>query len=597
MFLLNKNRKFKRFKVKRNAMKKYYLGFLFLITNFIALTAQEKYKVNDIVALSKLIGIVKYFYPAESTKKTDWDNFTHYALLHTRNIANSRDLRDSLNNIFKPIAPYLNVFIKGKNIKIKDIKNTKSNKIVYWKHTGYGYDTKDFSLLAKIVVGWKSKLIKVKLDKKDTNIPAVDSIYTFSLNDSLACSMPLCLSFKKEKIKPFTRVLTPINRKDKQLSVLIGLWNVIQHFYVYLDETEFDWNKFLIISIVKINNGIDNITFSNYIRSSLNKLNDRHIGFGNRTKKNVYLYRYQHKELPLSLLLAENKIVVSKINFGALNINRGDIVLSINGEKTDSVLNVKFPGSLNQADIKRKKRFAENILYRHLNDTVKLKIQSNDSLYSTSFFVRQKVTEPKLFQELDSGYYYIDLSLMNKADLKKYSDRLKNAKGIIVDSRYRTCGTLIYFISLIINKPVQSGKWFIPTFYFPDRKDIQFKETVPWTIKPNKKEHIKAPVVFLSGHNCISCGETNLDIIKHYNLGTIIGEASAGVNGDMNMAYIDKDYVLTFTQLYVLNRDGSKFFGKGVIPDIIVKPTIQDIRKYNDYLIEYALNYLKGKNN
>lgn len=577
--------------------KKYYLLLAFLIF-FNSLYAQEKYKADNVVTLTKLIGVVKYFYPAESIKNTDWNNFTRYALINIKNIKTNRVLKDTLNKLFRNVAPALNVLFKNEaSVLQKNIPDIKNNhKIKYWEHNGYGYDRKEFSFLTKLVIPWKSKLVTKKLHKQLTNVPIPDSIYIFSLNDSLICAMPLCVTVKRNVFTKADKIeFTANNDKIEQFSALISIWNVIQHFHVYLDDTGYDWERFLYMVTYEINKGISNKTFENLIRKSLAKLNDRHIMFRKTEKKNFQIYKYKYEVLPIDLILAEDKVVVSKINSDSINVNRGDIITAINGESIDSVFNIRFPESDKSRNIKRKKLYTENLLYKYLGDKIELKIENSDTSFTKLILIKKKESKKELIQEIENGYFYIELSLMSKSELKENLNRLINAKGIIVDSRYRTGRAFEYFISLITDKPVNSGNWYSPTFRYPNRKNIQYKKVKPWTIHPDKKRKIKAPVVFLSGHNCLSRGESNLEIVKHYKLGEIIGESTAGVNGDVSMAYIDESYVFIFTQLLVLNRDNSVFFAKGIYPDIQKSPTIEDIIADKDYLVKYALNYLKMK--
>lgn len=146
----------------------------------------------------------------------------------------------------------------------------------------------------------------------------------------------------------------------------------------------------------------------------------------------------------------------------------------------------------------------------------------------------------ELIKEVEDGYFYIDLSLITRKELKENLPILLNSKGLIADSRYRTGGVFQYFLSLITDTAINTGYWNSPVFRYPNRENIRYIKENPWTIYPDKEYHIKAPVVFLSGHNCLSRCETNLEFVKHYKLGKIIGEPTQGVNGDTNFAYIGK---------------------------------------------------------
>ncbi len=216
---------------------------LLLSSNF--LFGQVSYRVENVVAVTKLVGIVKYFYPNYKTTKIDWDSFTKKALEIAKEIRNNAELKDSLNNIFRKIAPELNILFEYENcrLSLKSKSDNSPNKGYFWKHDGYGYDKKEYPIILKLFFPWKSKFTSTKNSIDNENIPVVDSIYSFILNDSLVCTLPLCVSkVKNISIQTNDDQIISSNEKLEQLNSLINIWNVIQHFYVYLDDTNYDWD-------------------------------------------------------------------------------------------------------------------------------------------------------------------------------------------------------------------------------------------------------------------------------------------------------------------------------------------------------------------
>jgi C-terminal processing protease CtpA/Prc len=97
-------------------------------------------------------------------------------------------------------------------------------------------------------------------------------------------------------------------------------------------------------------------------------------------------------------------------------------------------------------------------------------------------------------------------------------------------------------------------------------------------------ERFTCPVVFLTDANAMSYGETFMEMVKHYRIGTIIGEPTAGTNGDVRF-----DFEVMMTGLKFTSHDGSRHHGIGVIPDIIVHPEVG-----KDNVFEYAKSYIRG---
>lgn len=80
-------------------------------------------------------------------------------------------------------------------------------------------------------------------------------------------------------------------------------------------------------------------------------------------------------------------------------------------------------------------------------------------------------------------------------------------------------------------------------------------------------------------------------MMKFYGIGTIIGEPTAGCNGDATRNRMQfATFIMTYNKF--LNRDGSQHHSIGVLPDIYCSPTIGDIRQNIDTQLEFAKKYI-----
>ncbi len=102
-------------------------------------------------------------------------------------------------------------------------------------------------------------------------------------------------------------------------------------------------------------------------------------------------------------------------------------------------------------------------------------------------------------------------------------------------------------------------------------------------------------IVFLAGPWAISYSETILAIVEHYRLGEIVGEPSAGTNGNNNPFSVLGGLTVTWTGMRVSNYDGSTFHLRGVRPTIEVRPTVAGILKGQDEVLERAVETIRSK--
>ncbi len=87
----------------------------------------------------------------------------------------------------------------------------------------------------------------------------------------------------------------------------------------------------------------------------------------------------------------------------------------------------------------------------------------------------------------------------------------------------------------------------------------------------------------------VSSGETMIGIIDHYNLGTTVGDLTAGCNGNFNNISLSCGYQVMWTGMKVLKHDGSQLYLKGFEPDYPVNKTIKAIKEGRDEYLENAL--------
>jgi C-terminal processing protease CtpA/Prc len=66
-----------------------------------------------------------------------------------------------------------------------------------------------------------------------------------------------------------------------------------------------------------------------------------------------------------------------------------------------------------------------------------------------------------------------------------------------------------------------------------------------------------------------------------------------GANGDVIVTPLPGDIKVYWTGLLVRNPDESRFFGVGIVPDVIVNKSLQDIRDGIDTERKVALELLR----
>jgi C-terminal processing protease CtpA/Prc len=99
--------------------------------------------------------------------------------------------------------------------------------------------------------------------------------------------------------------------------------------------------------------------------------------------------------------------------------------------------------------------------------------------------------------------------------------------------------------------------------------------------------------VFLTDGRAISYAESCMGIVEHYKIGEIVGEATAGTNGNVNPLRLPGGYSFTWTGMKVLKHDGSQHHGVGIAPTIPVMRTRAGVASGVDEVLERGLKALE----
>jgi len=119
-------------------------------------------------------------------------------------------------------------------------------------------------------------------------------------------------------------------------------------------------------------------------------------------------------------------------------------------------------------------------------------------------------------------------------------------------------------------------------------------ENSQWTLKP-LEPHIGAQVACLIDTRAVSQSETWLSMMAQERLAVLVGEPSAGTNGDINFTRLPSKIRMLWTGLAVTNHDGSPFYGIGIVPDRLIHRTVTGIRAGRDEILEAGLAEVSGQ--
>jgi len=365
-------------------------------------------------------------------------------------------------------------------------------------------------------------------------------------------------------------------------------WNILQHFYPYWDVVDTDWPKELEVALRSAATDAEEAAFYRTMNRLIAALQDGH---GTLSGPGAPI----EAPLPVKVEWIENQVVVTGFTADVKDLHRGDVLERIDGVAATEVFQ-GLESQVSAATPQRRKQVAYRFGWGPANRPVVLEARGSDGEVRTVTVARSEKAvafdpeRPPELHEIKPGVFYVDLTRLSHEDFEAALPKLAKASGLVFDVRGYPAGSPKWLTHLS-RKPLQSAHWNIPKQHRPDWTDVEWMES-HWDMPPAEPQ-LTTHRVFLIDGSAISYSESVLGIVEAYRLGELVGEATAGTNGNVRPVDLPLGYRMVFTGMRVLKHDGSRHHGVGILPTVPVAKTLQGVRAGRDEQLERALNLLK----
>jgi len=101
--------------------------------------------------------------------------------------------------------------------------------------------------------------------------------------------------------------------------------------------------------------------------------------------------------------------------------------------------------------------------------------------------------------------------------------------------------------------------------------------------------HLTATIIALIDGQSASAVETIVQMLRDHKLAFLVGEPSAGTNGNTDIFQVPGGFDVRFTSWRVSNPDGTTIQGHGITPDQVVHPTEDGLRAGRDEILDAGI--------
>ncbi len=555
--------------------------------------ALTKRGLENVTAFARLLGYVRHFHPSDEAATTDWNAFAVENLSVVEAAKNPADLVRKLEAAFLPIAPNVRVYRTGKRppvLQKLQPPNEGSLKIVSWSHRGFGQNTNSI---------YQSERVYKDFSAASGSPDFFDSQKPFAadLDGGVSCLVPLALLADSAGTLPGGGVAKPAVKKNNlfkynggdratRLADIALAWNIFHHFYPYFDVVKTDWAQVLPTALKAAATDADDAAFIRTLRLMIAQLQDGH-------GRAFYSGAPPVESLPVIFGWVENQIVIIAATKDAGDAQPGDVVLKIDGKPALQAL-AEAESLVSSATPQYKRYVALGSLRSgEKNSEVNLELQ-NAAGQTRSVTLRRTAgartlteTRPAKVEEIKPGIFYLDIGRITDEDFVAALPKLEKAKGIVFDLRgYPSVSPLI--LQHLTDKTINSAHFIVPLITTPDHRNMSEAQDGRWTLPP-KTPHLTAKIAFLTDGRAISYAESYMGIVEAHKLAEIVGEPTAGTNGNVNPLNLPGGYRIIWTGMKVIKHDNSTHHGVGIKPTVPVSRTIKGVREKRDEQLARAI--------
>ena len=573
--------------------------------------------LDNLVAFTRLLGYVRFFHPAPEALRVNWDEFAARGVRVAEAAPTADSLAIVLGRLFGPVAPSVTVYREGEPAPLAPSAPSPGAGVVYWQHLGTGTPSGGLAtatamqniysstrvLVPGAAVGAPVVLPRgaIAAGSPTARIPDPARPLQLPLGAGLRVSLPVALystealipdSMQRMKAMPANERLTAADRATRLAGVALA-WGVMQHFYPYHELEHTDWPATLRASLARAATDGGEVQFQVTLERMIAALRDGHGRVSSTFVEAVVT------DARLEWVQSKAVVVAVGDSAAAAGLKRGDVVLAVDGRAVGDLLAAMrervsgaTPQWVNHIALGR-------ILAGPPRTSVALRV-SDASSTPRELVVRRTTFQPatpalpEKIAELSPGTFYVDLGRITDADFNAALPKLVSAKGIVFDMRgYPSQVNTAAVLAHLSDSTIQSARFESPVITLPDRASLSFASG-GWTIAP-VAPRIGARVAFLSGGGSMSYAESTLGVVEEYRLADIVGEASAGTNGNVNPFTLPGGYTVSWTGMLVTKRNGTPHHGVGIIPTVPVSPTVTGIRAGRDEVLERAVQVVGGR--
>lgn len=412
-------------------------------------------------------------------------------------------------------------------------------------------------------------------------------------------------------------LLFPRLTQAQRVEGFARLWSMVKFNFANFDLVpELNWDDVLSEYLPKVMADQSNGAYSLLLQECIARLRDGHTSVSTSGGNGL-----PTASPPLRIRSVGGKAIVTELaeteEIKASGINPGDEITHVDGRGVQELLEKDiYPYICASTDQGRNLKAYPRILRGPKESKVSLSIKTLEGATrkvsltrkarGLAMIPRQIRRSDFEYRDLENDLAYVALNTFgSKGVVQAFKEKFKTIrgkKGLIIDVRKNGGGSSSNgdaIIRCLIEKAIPHTLWKTPQHIAAFKawgRPKKWFEGEPRMIEPKGDKPFLGPVVVLIGTGTNSAAEDFVVPLHASGRATIVGQKSRGSTGQpLLFSFLDgkiSGRICTKRDTY---PDGREFVGVGIIPDVEVNPTVDDIISGRDVVLEKGIEILKSK--
>lgn len=573
---------------------------------------------------ARTYGIVRYFSPNPYTQRwseSDWMKVC--ALLA------SRSESQPLEQVFRPLAPTLFfsdapasapeaaapgpvalVGVERERLKSPVQPAAPVSDAPAWYYAYSGSGELQIPLFARLFIPGLADYIPyyktlVREDRDSVAAPAARQYYAYRVSGERILHIQHALPREAFDAAATRRLLS-----DARRSFIFGLlsdravrvadvtvrWNIIRHFYPYYGEDDLGWEQRLesylgeVLRMERVDSFEALLGWHDLLCRFFNPVKDGHLF----VRRDMALSGSKSTYLPEFYAAAEARLVNDTllVRMGADSVLPWRMLRTIDGRPAMERMERCRAVTCAATDAHRDRMAARELFSTAYGDTpfVLQSCTSSGQMQVDTLYARypempmRKSANPPL-RNIGNGVLYVDATsseLTGKQFLAALTPDLRGLPSVRFEE----------ILAHLIDADAAAPATEVPVNRLPFQQEVSWR--VGTELLRARSPHVALPAVFLCDAATVSWGETILMMVRHYRLGRIVGQTTAGTTGDMTQ-FAQPLFPFAMTGMRMHGMDGEPHHARGVEPDLSVPLYACDCMEGYDRTLHTALNLFDRK--